>query len=233
MIRPRSARRMEFEQRPSMKVTLAALVVFLGGTATSMNADELNVSYQCFDRKTNQPIAASSIDLSTSAIKCESITPDIKPEKPTEATEKVKKEEKPDNNTDINTPPAIITTIDFEKQSWQALPTQTEEEVNNYPRNFPLAARRAINLARGSAVALNGGLRIYRPGSCMFKSAVNNPCLVHASRDGFQFLVPGGIPGWEQSSGEPETVTRVWVSGDGRSLLNASKVEQKQSASQP
>ena len=38
----------------------------------------------------------------------------------------------------------------------------------------PLAAKRAINLARNSAAAANGGLRLYHPASCMFKDPTDS-----------------------------------------------------------
>ena len=219
---PRSARRMAPSLFPPMRLTIAALVAIHGATAYSMSADELNVTYQCFERKTKKPVAASSIDLSTEEIGCELITP----EKTTTPSEENRVDEMTQEKSSENedTPP-IKPTINFETVAWKSLPKQTQEQVNYYPRNFPLAARRAINLARGSVVAFHGGLRTFRPGSCMFTSAVNNPCLVHASRDGFQFLIPGGSPGWEQFELQPTAITRVWISGDGRTLLNASTQE--------
>ena len=48
-----------------------------------------------------------------------------------------------------------------------------------------MASRRAINMARDTAIRLNGGLSMYRPGSCMFKTAKNNPCLVQSDASGF------------------------------------------------
>ena len=214
--------RMARDQFTMMRFTLAALALIYGATAYSINADELNVTYQCFDRKTKRPIAASSVDLSTEEIGCELITPERNSQVPEETDKNTSTPENSSANEEAST---LKTTINFEKQAWGSLATQTQDQVNVYPRSFPLAARRAINLARGSVVTFNGGLRIYRPGSCMFTSAVNNPCLIHASRDGFQFLVPGGKPGWEQSNAQPETTTRVWISGDGRTLLNASSAD--------
>jgi len=209
-------------QLPAMRLTIAALVVIHGATAYSMSADELNVTYQCFERKTRKPVAASSIDLSTAEIGCELITPEKNNQSPEITKENTNTEAAPSESEDTQPVKPII---NFEKARWETLPTQTQEQVNYYPRNFPLAARHAINLARGSVVAFNGGLRTYRPGTCMFTSAVNNPCLIHASRDGFQFLIPGGSPGWEQLELQPTAITRVWISGDGRTLLNASTPE--------
>ena len=51
----------------------------------------------------------------------------------------------------------------------------------------PLAPKRAINLARSSAAAANGGLRLYHPASCMFKNPTNNPCLAQQIVNGFEF----------------------------------------------
>lgn len=214
--------RIACDQFTMMRFTLAALAFVHGATAYSVSANELDVTYQCFDRMTKKPIAASSVDLSTEEIGCELITSEKNSQTPEEVEKNTSISENPSENEEALN---IKTTINFEKQAWESLATQTQEQVNSYPRNFPLAARRAINLARGSAVKLNGGLRIYRPGSCMFTSAVNNPCLIHASRDGFQFLLPGGTPGWEQTNAKPETKTRVWISGDGRTLLNAGNVD--------
>ena len=156
---PRSARRMAPSQFHQMRLTIAAIVAIHGATAYSLSADELNVTYQCFERKTKKPIAASSIDLSTEEIGCELITP----EKTTTPSEKknvdAMTQEKSSENEDT---PSIKPTINFEIVAWQSLPRQTQEQVNYYPRNFPLAARRAINLARGSVVAFNGGLRTFR-----------------------------------------------------------------------
>ena len=59
----------------------------------------------------------------------------------------------------------------------------------------PLAAKRAINLARNSAAAANGGLRLYHPASCMFKDPTDNPCLVQRDSAGFEFQFQGGPPG--------------------------------------
>lgn len=188
-----------------LKFALLSLLC-CSATTNSILANELNVTYQCFERATNKPIAASSIDLSTEKISCRKVSAK-------------------NVDTQITAPKQIRKTTNYEKELWEQLATQTQEQTNVYPRSNPLAARRAINLARGSVVSFNGGLRVYRPGLCMFTSAVDNPCLTHASVDGFQFLVPGGTPGWEQMNQEPEIFTRVWISADGKSILNTSVVK--------
>jgi hypothetical protein len=82
-----------------------------------------------------------------------------------------------------------------------------------------LAARRSINLARGTAVKLNGGLSAYRPASCMFAGATDNPCLT--IEDGaFLFNIPGGPPGWEQTGDPPSVQTILKIAADGRSVLD-------------
>ena len=82
-----------------------------------------------------------------------------------------------------------------------------------------LAARRAINLARGSAVAANGGLSLYHPASCMFKDPRNNPCLVRQDANGFEFQFQGGPPGWEVL-GLPATVrSTVLIAPDGQRVI--------------
>lgn len=193
-----------------MNLKLAVLSLLCCSTTTNnLLANELNVTYQCFERATNKPVAASSVDLSTEEVICKKIS---------------------EENVDTKTtePKETRNATNYKKEPWEDLAKQTQEQVNVYPRNNPLAARRAINLARGSVISFNGGLRIYRPGLCMFTSAVDNPCLTHASVEGFQFQVPGGEPGWEQMNQEPKTITRVWISGDGRSILNTSTITEKQ-----
>ena len=82
-----------------------------------------------------------------------------------------------------------------------------------------MASRRAINMARDTAIRLNGGLSMYRPGRCMFKTAKNNPCLVQSDASGFVFHFSGGRPGW-QEMGLPASVDTVLrISADGRSVI--------------
>ena len=83
----------------------------------------------------------------------------------------------------------------------------------------PLAARRAINFARDSAVKANGGLRLYHPASCMFKDPTNNPCLVKRDANGFKFQFKGGPAGWEVL-GLPATVeSTVLVAPNGMAAI--------------
>ena len=83
----------------------------------------------------------------------------------------------------------------------------------------PLAARRAINFARDSAVEANGGLRLYHPASCMFKDPTNNPCLVKRDANGFKFKFEGGPAGWEVL-GLPATVeSTVLVAPNGEAAI--------------
>jgi hypothetical protein len=84
-----------------------------------------------------------------------------------------------------------------------------------------LASRRAINLARGTAISLNGGLSQYRPGNCMFASAKDNPCITRSDLEGIEFTIPGGPPGWEQKGNKPSVTTVVVVATDGRSVLES------------
>ncbi|KZR84092.1 hypothetical protein MITS9509_03163 [Synechococcus sp. MIT S9509] len=189
-------------QSLSLCMGSAALLITTAQTAQS---DVMN--YQCFERDTRRPVAASLIDLSTPEVSCERITlteptitsPDQAPEDGAE---------QPFTDPEISSGPSPYAEL-----------SPDPEVVNRYVRNDPFAARRAMNLARGAATRRNGGLRIYRPGICMYESASNNPCLVHAGPEGFEFKIPGGAPGWEQSAGSPSVMTRILVGSDGRSLL--------------
>ncbi|EAQ70470.1 hypothetical protein SynRS9909_02689 [Synechococcus sp. RS9909] len=98
-------------------------------------------------------------------------------------------------------------------------PAPGNASVPDSSPNDPLAARRSINLARGTAVKLNGGLNAYRPASCMFAGATDNPCLT--IEDGaFLFNIPGGPPGWEQTGDPPSVQTILKIAADGRSVLD-------------
>ena len=189
-------------QRLSLCLGSAALLITTARTAQS---DVMN--YQCFERETRRPVAASLIDLSTPEVSCELITPT----EPTISSPDQAPEggaEQPFTDPGISSGPSPYAEM-----------SPDPEVVNRYVRNDPFAARRAMNLARGAATRRNGGLRIYRPGICMYESASNNPCLVHAGPEGFEFKIPGGAPGWEQSAGSPSVMTRILVGADGRSLL--------------
>lgn len=79
--------------------------------------------------------------------------------------------------------------------------------------------QRGINLARGTAAKLNGGLSAYRPALCMFQGASNNPCLVDRSEAGFTFRFLGGSPGWEQLQLPATVETELVISPDGRTVV--------------
>ena len=85
----------------------------------------------------------------------------------------------------------------------------------------PLAIKRAINLARNTAITMYGGLGRYRPAKCMFASVVDNPCITSSDASGFTFTIPGGAPGWEQYGLAPSVTTVVVISPDGKTILNA------------
>ena len=189
-------------KRVSFCLGSAALLIT---TAQSARSDAMN--YQCFDRESRRPVAASLIDLSTPEVSCELITP-TEPTITSPDAAPTDDAEQPFTDTGISTGPSPY-----------AETSPDPEVVNRYIRNDPFAARRAINLARGTATRRNGGLRIYRPGICMYESASNNPCLIHAGPEGFEFKIPGGAPGWEQSAGSPAVMTRILVAADGRSVL--------------
>ena len=83
----------------------------------------------------------------------------------------------------------------------------------------PFSAVRALNLARNTAVQLNGGLNVYRPAKCMFETAgAGNQCLISSS-DGYQFRFLGGVPGWQQLDIAPSVETEIRISSDGKSVL--------------
>ena len=95
----------------------------------------------------------------------------------------------------------------------------TDVDLPCHGARGPLAPKRAINLARSSAAAANGGLRLYHPASCMFKNPTNNPCLAQQNANGFEFKFRGGPAGWEVL-GLPATVeSMVLVSPDGKSVI--------------
>jgi len=97
----------------------------------------------------------------------------------------------------------------------------------------PASAIRAINLARTTAIAQNGGLNRYRPAQCMFQTAnAENPCLINSPDDGnnnprdnrsnqntYVFRFQGGAPGWQQQQQRPTVETEITVSADGRDVV--------------
>ncbi len=83
----------------------------------------------------------------------------------------------------------------------------------------PYSAVRAINLARNTAVQLNGGLSVYRPASCMFATArEDNPCLIANDSEGYTFRFQGGAPGWQALNQPPTRETEILITPDGRSV---------------
>jgi len=84
----------------------------------------------------------------------------------------------------------------------------------------PFSAVRAVNLARGTAIAQNGGLSVYRPAQCMYETAsAGNQCLVSSDANGYLFRFLGGAPGWQQLGLPPTTETEIRIAADGRSVL--------------
>ncbi|MCS5707229.1 MAG: hypothetical protein VKN17_03435 [Cyanobacteriota bacterium] len=83
----------------------------------------------------------------------------------------------------------------------------------------PYSAVRAINLARNTAVQLNGGLSLYRPAQCMFQTArAENPCLIANNSNGYTFRFQGGAPGWPMDNTSPTRETEIQISPDGRTV---------------
>ena len=80
------------------------------------------------------------------------------------------------------------------------------------------ARQRAVNLARATAVNLNGGLSRYMPDACMFSSSATG-CLKSADQEGFFFAFYGGPPGWQPLGYRPSKVTELLISPDGRSVV--------------
>ncbi len=178
----------------SVVLTLLASTFFI--VVPTANAK----GYRCFDRQTGEQVAVSDIDITTPSVSC--LPKDRTTTGPNGNDDDVSPGQFPeDNYGDIIQKPST--------------PSQSSTTVD------PLAARRAINLARGSAVLLNGGLSQYRPGNCMFASAMDNPCITRSDLKGIEFTIPGGPPGWEQNGDEPSVITVVVVATDGRSVLES------------
>ena len=80
--------------------------------------------------------------------------------------------------------------------------------------------QRAINLARDTAIKLNGGLSVYRPAACMFATgSTGGSCLLSDGADGFRFRFNGGAPGWQQLGLPPTTTSEILIAPDGRSVV--------------
>ncbi|MCT0225854.1 hypothetical protein KQ310_11945 [Synechococcus sp. CS-1328] len=85
----------------------------------------------------------------------------------------------------------------------------------------PYSRIRAVNLARNVAVKLNGGLGVYRPADCMFRTSVaDNNCLISADGQGFLFRFLGGQPGWQQLELPATMETEILIAPDGRQVVS-------------
>ncbi len=83
----------------------------------------------------------------------------------------------------------------------------------------PTAQVRALNLARNTVVAENGGLGVYRPAPCMFETNTGGgACLIRNNADGFTFRFQGGRPGWPHDNSDPTTETEILIAPDGYSV---------------
>jgi hypothetical protein len=102
--------------------------------------------------------------------------------------------------------------------SWAQGVDQTLERIDQLQQLAP-ARQRALNLARNTAVKLNGGLSTYMPAACMFSSGGSGgSCLVQTNSQGFLFRFNGGTPGWQQLGQPPTLTTEILISPDGRSV---------------
>ena len=80
------------------------------------------------------------------------------------------------------------------------------------------APTRGLNLARGTAIASNGGLGLFHPARCMFVGTASSPCLTKREW-GFEYRFLGGRPGWEPLGLPPAVEAIVLISPDGRSVV--------------
>jgi len=95
---------------------------------------------------------------------------------------------------------------------------QTLERIDQLQQLAP-ARQRALNLARNTAVKLNGGLSVYMPAACMFSSGGSGgSCLAQTNSQGFLFRFNGGAPGWQQLGKPPTLTTEILISPDGRTV---------------
>jgi len=168
-----------FQGMGHLTPSAAALMLLASGSMLMIPTEAEARAYKCFDRQTGELVAVSDIDITTPSVSClpsdeddddDDVT-ETTPDHTTDHGDHDEDEPSTPSTTTPSTPAPSISTID------------------------PLAARRAINLARGTAVSLNGGLSQYRPGACMFASTKNNPCITRADSEGIEFTIPGGPPG--------------------------------------
>lgn len=83
------------------------------------------------------------------------------------------------------------------------------------------AKMRALNLARNTAIKINGGLSKYVPDKCMFNSELPvGICLVRRDASGFYYRFVGGEPGWQVLGKVPNTETLIQISSDGQTVVN-------------
>ena len=113
--------------------------------------------------------------------------------------------------------------IDITTPDVRCAPTGGGVEPFRSSPTDPFAAKRALNLARGTAVSINGGLSQYRPSSCMFRTAAGNPCITRSDTSGIEFTIPGGKPGWQESGDNPTVLTVVTITPDGRTVIESSQ----------
>ena len=166
-------------------------------------------AYRCFARQTGEQVAISDIDITTTSVSC-------LPNDGTTTAPEGNGDSDP-NEDDFN--PGQAPEDNDEHDGNDIDPTPSTQAPSTTTID-PLATQRAINLARGTAVSLNGELSQYRPGACMFASINNNPCITRADSEGIEFTIPGGPPGWEQNGDGPSMITVVVISADGRSVLD-------------
>ena len=80
---------------------------------------------------------------------------------------------------------------------------------------------RATNLARNTAITLNGGIAKYVPDKCMFDSSTPlGLCWISKDQRGYLFQFIGGLPGWQVTGMRPTTQTSILISEDGRSVVS-------------
>jgi hypothetical protein len=102
-----------------------------------------------------------------------------------------------------------------------ALPFSPLRAQGTLAPSVPFNEVRALNMARNTAVNLNGGLGVYRPAGCMFstEAAISAGCLVKRDEQGFFFRFLGGPPGWEQLKLPATVETELQIAPDGRSVV--------------
>ncbi len=99
-------------------------------------------------------------------------------------------------------------------------PAQAQPATAAVDTEVSFSRVRAVNLARDTAVKLNGGLTVYRPANCMFDTSLaGGSCLIRRDNQGFLFRFQGGAPGWQQLGLQPNWDTEILVSSDGRQVL--------------